>query len=103
MVPSFILQPIVENVVESAVAPNCQRTNVRSRIEAADADGMLNISVADDGKGNGKGQPGTGIGLANVRQRLASRFGDRFSFIARPQQPHGYRVELALPLRRAAD
>ena len=101
LVPSFILQPIVENVVKYAVAPNCERTILR--IEAAEADGMLNISVADDGRATGKGQPSTGIGLANVRQRLASRFGDRFSFIARPQQPHGYRVELALPLRRAAD
>ena len=100
LVPSFILQPIVENAVKYAVAPNTERTTIR--IEASEADGMLKLSVIDDGKANGKNQPGTGIGLDNVRQRLASRFGDRFEFSGGPQQPHGYRVDLAMPLRRAA-
>jgi glucose-6-phosphate-specific signal transduction histidine kinase len=100
LVPSFILQPIVENAVKYAVAPNTDRTTIR--IEAREADGMLKLSVTDDGKANGKNQPGTGIGLDNVRQRLASRFGDRFDFSGGPQRPHGYRVDLAMPLRRAA-
>lgn len=100
LVPSFILQPIVENAIKYAVAPNNERTTIR--IAANEADGMLNLSVTDDGKANGKNQPGTGIGLDNVRQRLASRFGDRFSFSGGPLQPNGYRVDLAMPLRRAA-
>jgi len=100
LVPSFILQPIVENSVKYAVAPNTERTTIR--IGASEADGMLNLVVTDDGKANGKSQPGTGIGLDNVRQRLASRFGDRFSFAGGPQQPNGFRVDLAMPLRRSA-
>ena len=100
LVPSFILQPIVENSVKYAVAPNTERTTIR--IGASAADGMLKLVVTDDGKANGKSQPGTGIGLDNVRQRLASRFGDRFSFAGGPQQPNGFRVDLAMPLRRSA-
>ena len=99
-VPSFILQPLVENAVKYAVAPNTDRTTIR--ITARQADGMLDLSVTDDGKAVGKGQPGTGIGLDNVRQRLASRFGDRFSFASGPLQPNGYRVDLSMPLRREA-
>ena len=101
LVPSFILQPIVENAVKYAVAPNTDRTTIR--IEASAADGMLRLAVTDDGKGAAKGQPSTGIGLANVRQRLASRFGDRFSFAAGQREPNGYRVDIAMPLRKAAD
>ena len=100
LVPSFILQPIVENAVKYAVAPSTERTTIR--IAASEADGMLRLSVTDDGKANGKNQPGTGIGLDNVRQRLASRFADRFEFAGGPLQPNGYRVDLAMPLRRAA-
>lgn len=99
LVPSFILQPIVENAVKYAVAPNTERTTIR--IEACEADGMLALAVIDDGKAAEKGQSGTGIGLDNVRQRLASRFGERFKFTCGPIQPHGYRVDLSMPLRRA--
>jgi len=100
LVPSFILQPIVENSVKYAVAPSADRTTIR--IEAREADGMLMLAVIDNGNSNGKSQPGTGIGLDNVRQRLASRFGDHFSFTSGRLEPHGYRVDLAMPLRRSA-
>ncbi|GAA4746827.1 hypothetical protein GCM10023264_10620 [Sphingomonas daechungensis] len=100
LVPSFILQPIVENAVKYAVAPSNERTTIR--IVARDVGGMLQLSVTDDGKAGSKGLPGTGIGLVNVQKRLASRFGDRYTFDDGPLSPNGYRVEFALPLKKAA-
>jgi signal transduction histidine kinase len=94
-IPPFLLQPIVENAIKYAVAP--ARRPVQVRIAAAQADGQLLLSVADDGDGSGEVAPGTGVGLANVRERLRLRYG-RGARIARQQGKGGCRVEIRLPL-----
>ena len=63
--------------------------------------GRLVLTVSDDGEGidNGETRPGYGIGLANVRDRLAARFGDEASIVS-GRGPDGYATQLRLPIMR---
>jgi LytS/YehU family sensor histidine kinase len=95
-IPGMILQPLVENSVKYAVAP--QNRPVTIEIAARREYGRLVITVSDDGPGvPGGGRPGFGIGLANVRDRLAARFGEDAMVVSGPIEG-GYRSELRLPL-----
>ncbi|MCJ8158426.1 sensor histidine kinase [Sphingomonas sp. LaA6.9] len=98
-VPSLILQPLVENVIKYAVAPSKQAT--RLRIAAKRCDDRLMLHVEDDGAA-AKINGGTGVGLHNVRQRLATRFGESWTFDAGPTAQRGFRVTLGMPLQYAA-
>ncbi|NNC48205.1 MAG: histidine kinase [Sphingomonas sp.] len=98
-VPSFILQPLVENAVKYAVARSTGPVTVR--IEAKDMGDRFRLAVTDDGDIGVKPSAGTGTGLRNVRERLHARYGDDFDFDAGPLGAGGYRVELTLP-RQAA-
>lgn len=74
LVPSFLLQPLIENAIKYALAPS--PTPVTIRVEAARESDMLVVSVEDDGTGLEKDmRPGTGLGIANVRQRLQTLYG----------------------------
>ncbi|WP_170001701.1 sensor histidine kinase [Pseudopontixanthobacter vadosimaris] len=96
-VPGMILQPLVENSVRYAVAPD--RRPVTITVSARREAEVLRIAVRDDGEGGGgKGREGFGIGLANVRDRLQARFGDAASLQSRSLEGGGYLTELFLPL-----
>lgn len=100
LVPSFILQPLVENALKHGVASSTGLTTVR--IEAHQSGDTLNVSVIDDGTGGSDQVPlGASIGLRNVRQRLAARFGERCGLEIGPKQPHGFEAKIELPLRFA--
>ncbi|HWK41056.1 MAG TPA: histidine kinase [Croceibacterium sp.] len=97
-VPGMILQPLVENTVRHAVAPTSGQITVI--LSAREEYGRLVIEVSDDGPGAsaGEGRPkGFGIGLANVRDRLAARFGDEASVVSGPA-PGGYASQIRLPM-----
>ena len=75
LVPSFVLQPLVENAIKYAVAPSTRPVIVR--VEATrDADDLV-VMIEDDGDGAGEARAGIGVGLANVRRRLQVLFGER--------------------------
>ncbi|WP_447724067.1 sensor histidine kinase [Sphingomonas koreensis] len=96
LVPNFLLQPLVENGVKYAVAPSA--TPVAIRVEAtADADTLV-VTVEDDGAGYDV-KPGTGVGIANIRQRLATLYGARGS-IETVKRERGYLAIVRLPLER---
>ena len=99
LVPSLILQPLVENAIRHGVARSERKTEIA--IVVAQVADMLRITVRDDavpGKGSRAFEPGTGVGLGNVRNRLAARYGTKFSLDAAGESPHGFRVALELPL-----
>lgn len=97
LVPSLILQPLIENAVKHGVANNPKAAEIR--LSATSECDWLILEVADDGLGaDGTSRCGTGIGLANVYERLVRRFGDCCSFDAARAQPRGYRVRLKIPL-----
>ena len=97
-IPGMILQPLVENSVKYAVALVSRPVTIT--IAAREEFGRLVITVSDDGPGaQGSGKHGFGIGLANVRDRLAARFGGD-AMIVSGEIEGGYRTELRLPLVR---
>jgi signal transduction histidine kinase len=98
-VPSLLLQPLVENAVKHGVHPPGRETLVQLRAWAEA--GSLHIQVSDDGPGSTTSS-GTGVGLENVRRRLAARFGDGSSLEASPLPTGGFAVTIALPLDLAA-
>jgi two-component system, LytTR family, sensor kinase len=98
-VPGLILQPLVENAVKYAVSPTSKPVTVT--ISAREEYGRLVIEVSDNGPGAAQnGRAGFGIGLANVRDRLAARYGDAATLVAGPVDGGGWRAVLRLPLER---
>ncbi|MDX1420124.1 MAG: histidine kinase [Rubricoccaceae bacterium] len=77
-VPSWVLQPLVENALKHAVAPYPGPATLAVRARR-DGDAVV-LEVEDSGPGLGRGAsraPSTGVGLANTRARLAALYGDR--------------------------
>src|SRR5574341_233906 len=71
--PPMLLQPLVENALKHGLEPKIEGGEVR--VTASERDGRLVIEVIDTGSGlNGKSAAGTGVGLANVRERLAAAY-----------------------------
>ncbi len=100
-VPGMILQPLVENSVKYAVAAT--KGVVTLTVTARQEYGRLVLEVADDGPpGAAGGTDGFGIGLANVRDRLAARFGAEAQLSSGPNQGGGWRTVLRMPLDRHA-
>lgn len=104
-VPGMILQPLVENSVKYGVSASAAPVTVF--LGAREEYGRLVITVADNGPGAGLAGPGGhrdvngfGIGLVNVRDRLAARFGDAASVTSGPLEGGGYETQLRIPLVR---
>ena len=97
-VPGMILQPLVENAVRYAVSPTSRAVTVT--ISAREDHGRLVIEVRDDGPGGSQGKGGFGIGLTNVRDRLAARYGDGANLNAAPLIEGGWSSVIRLPLER---
>ncbi|WP_438822991.1 sensor histidine kinase [Novosphingobium cyanobacteriorum] len=95
-VPGMILQPLVENSIKYAVSATTRPVTIR--ITAREAEGLLVLTVADDGPGGGATEGGTGIGLANVRNRLEARFAEKGSAEGGPLPAGGYATVLTLPV-----
>jgi len=100
LVPSLILQPLIENAVKYAVSPAEQGGTIR--IEGRARGSMLELAVADDGPGLRTTTPiaGRGVGLRNTRERLAVLYEDRHRMVTLDNKP-GLRIELGLPLEMA--
>jgi LytS/YehU family sensor histidine kinase len=102
LVPTLILQPLVENAVRHGVA---QRTGPgRITVGARRTDGRLELSVTDRAEGDavvegaGHGRPGNGIGLANTRRRLEQLYGGAGSVRLEPLgDGRGSQVTVSLP------
>jgi two-component system LytT family sensor kinase len=97
-VPGMILQPLVENAVRYGVAPTSKPVTIT--ISAREEYGRLVLEVSDDGRGSSEGAKGFGIGLANVRDRLAARYGEEASLTSGPAEEGGWRSIIRLPLQR---
>jgi signal transduction histidine kinase len=99
--PALCLQPLVENAIHHGLEPKLEGGHVvvRARREGA----SLVLEVSDDGLGlsAAKGRrKGSGLALANLRERLASAFGGAASLTLADAAP-GTRVTLVVPLETA--
>ncbi len=75
-VPPLLLQPLVENAIHHGLEPKVDGGWLRVTAERDGA--RLRLRVLDDGLGLAAGEAatrGTGFGLAQVRERLATRYG----------------------------
>jgi hypothetical protein len=102
LVPSLILQPLVENAVKHGISRRAQAGTIA--IGAAREAERLVLTVYNDGPAlpGAPGGEGTSIGLANVRERLRGLHGEGASIDIRDVEARGVRVSIRVPLREAA-
>jgi two-component system LytT family sensor kinase len=97
LVPSLLLQPLIENALKYAIAP--AEAGGTLRIGARLAGTQLQLTVADQGPGAAEATAltaGRGVGLRNTRERLAVLYGDRAGFVGRDARP-GLRIDIEFP------
>jgi LytS/YehU family sensor histidine kinase len=95
LVPSMILQPLVENAVKHGLAPS--EGAVAITLGAVRREGELELWVSNDAAAPPRAAPGGfGIGLRNVRERLKALFGERAKFEAGPEGS-GWTSRMVLP------
>jgi len=98
-IPVLSIQPLVENAIKHAIAPNPDGGRLTVRAKAAS--GWLDVSVEDTGPGIGMAaEGGAGIALDNVRKRLQICFGGQ-ARLAVDTTPQGTIAALRLPLEAA--
>ena len=106
VVPSMLLQPLVENSIKHGLAPKVEGGSIflRSRV----ANSRLIIEVEDDGVGMGSAQleessswAGMGIGMANISERLQVLYGDTARMTIDSHEGKGTLIRIRLPLLEA--
>jgi LytS/YehU family sensor histidine kinase len=101
--PALILQPIVENAIKYGVSKTRQKVLIQIIGEKLDG-GRMAITVSNrllNGRKNelpAATHEGTGLGLANVSERLETRFGNKASCRFGPMASGGYKVTLTMPV-----
>ena len=99
LVPRLLLQPLVENAIRHGLSR--RRSGGLIEFRASVHGEHLVLSVYDNGAGLTEGKGGLGIGLANIRERLATLYRDAQSLELVAHDQGGVEVLLRLPLRRA--
>lgn len=95
-VPALILQPLVENAIRYAVSQSSKPVTIA--IEAIRNGGNMEISVTDDGEPFDGSGGGSGIGLANVRDRLETRYGAKAGLTTKKLAKGGFVATLTIPV-----
>ncbi len=108
MIPTMILQPIVENALQHGIKSKGEKSEIR--IHAYEEDNKLIITVKDNGEGLSKeveqifrengyipSREHGGIGIANVRERLDLIYGDEAGMIIQNREEGGLIVKIVLP------
>jgi sensor histidine kinase YesM len=97
--PPMMLLSLVENAIKHGLEP--MREGGRIDIEAEADHGRLRLAVKDTGAGLGAesgSEAGSGVGLANIRQRLKTLFGDSATLTLQENRPHGTIATIEIPL-----
>jgi len=114
LLPSLLLQPLVENAIKYAVSPSESGAEINVATQLVGPN--LRITVSDTGPGlqsagidnrltgmtfDGGEQVSTGVGLANIRDRLAQAYGEnhRFELVDPPEGGFGVLIELPVERR----
>ena len=94
-VPGMILQPLVENAIKHGVARSNRPVTLAIRA-LADRD-FLHLTVEDDADSCAPTNPGQGVGLRNVRDRLVARFDGKANVRHGRRDGGGFRADLTIP------
>jgi two-component system, LytTR family, sensor kinase len=99
LVPSMLLQPLVENSIKHGLSSKVEGGTIRIRTRRADA--RLRVSVEDDGVGIPETRLAhlleQGIGVSNVNERLKVLFGEGYRMWIDSQPGQGTRIEIEMP------
>ena len=96
--PPMIIQGLVENAIKHGLEPKPEGGHLR--VSAHIEHGKLVVEVADTGLGFGRAATaGTGVGLANTRERLQLLYGNKASLTVAENQPCGTLIRISVPYR----
>ncbi len=94
--PPMMVQGLVENAIKHGLEPKPEGGALQVRAEIVH--GALALTVADTGLGFGRAPTGgSGVGLANIRERLALLYGAKAALTIAENQPTGTRVTITVP------
>ncbi|HEY8560923.1 MAG TPA: histidine kinase [Pyrinomonadaceae bacterium] len=98
-VPHLILQPLVENAIQHAIAPRAAKGTIKIRAQRRGA--AIRVEIADSGNGmkaqNDDSNNGQGVGLSNVRGRLRQLYGANHKFELTGNPAGGLTAFLEIP------
>lgn len=96
--PPMMIQTLVENAIQHGLEPKPEGGALR--VAAEIVHGKLQVTVADTGLGFGKAATaGTGVGLANIRERLQLLYGPKATLTVSANQPSGTVVTITVPYK----
>ena len=96
--PPMMIQTLVENAIKHGLEPKAEGGLLRVAAEVMH--GKLAVSVTDTGLGFGRAATaGTGVGLANIRERLQLLYGGRASLTVAENRPSGTMVTISVPYK----
>ncbi|MFY7864876.1 sensor histidine kinase [Roseateles sp.] len=96
--PPMMIQSLVENAIKHGLEPKAEGGSLRVKAEVTH--GKLAVTVADTGLGFGRAATsGTGVGLANIRERLMLLYGPKASVTVSENLPCGTKVCITVPYR----
>ncbi|MEH0166313.1 sensor histidine kinase [Paucibacter sp. JuS9] len=100
--PPMMIQSLVENSIKHGLEPKAEGGSLKVKAEIVH--GKLQITVADTGLGFGRAATsGTGVGLANIRERLSLLYGAKGTVTVTENQPSGTVVTIQVPYRSRTD
>lgn len=106
-VPTLLLQPLVENSIRHGLEPQLAGGHISVKA-ARLGDGRLELTVVDNGCGlpasphpasKSSGNTGSGFGLQQIRERLATRYGNQVTFKLIAASTGGTSASLIFPLK----
>ncbi|ALO42167.1 sensor histidine kinase [Pseudoalteromonas phenolica] len=103
LVPSLLLQPLIENSIKYAIAHMTEggKLEIKAQVFANE----LLLEVGDNGPGadikNGKLLNASGVGIANTQDRLKTLYENNYSFALSHNTPNGLKVNIRVPYEKA--
>jgi len=94
----LVLQPLIENAVKHGIATLVEGGTIK--VEGRVNDGLLEVSVENGFDPESPAPRRSGLGLRNVRNRLATRFGD-VAHLTAESSNNRFRAEMVVPCRKA--
>jgi len=100
LIPSLILQPLVENAIKYAIAPSIEGGTIK--VSAEVINGRLHVFLSDSGPGiedlnNIVSETGSGVGIVNTRERLTQIYGEDHTISLRNMEPSGLGIFIEIP------